>query len=436
MASRTPPRTSLTTRTTCRDLRLAAARARCSRSATSASPARSPSPAGDQPVERAIPLELVRCDMTARPGRLRAHPDPPHRARARSSTTSYWYRSGVNRTMTENLHGIAHERRGARRPARPATSSSTSAATTARCSTATGPTACATSASTPPTSRATRSRRATTWCATSTPTSGCSSRYPDRKAQGRSRASRCSTTSRTRARSSRTWPQPRRGRRLGDGAALPAVDARAQRVRRDRARAPRVLLAGRDRAADRRRPGLETVAASSTTSTAARSGCSSRHAGRIATSTRTTARAPGPAHPGVRAGARLARALRALPRRARSASATSCTTLCQRAARRRARRSTSTAPRPRATRSSSTRTSTPSVIPYAADRNPDKWGSRRSRTDIPIISEEESRAMKPDYYLVLPWHFLDEFLERERELPRRRRPLHRARCPRSASCPE
>ena len=23
--------------------------------------------------------------------------------------------------------------------------------------------------------------------------------------------------------------------------------------------------------------------------------------------------------------------------------------------------------------------------------------------------------MKPDYYLVLPWHFLDEFLEREQE---------------------
>ena len=32
---------------------------------------------------------------------------------------------------------------------------------------------------------------------------------------------------------------------------------------------------------------------------------------------------------------------------------------------------------------------------------------------IPVISEEESRAMRPDYYLVLPWHFLDEFLERE-----------------------
>jgi SAM-dependent methyltransferase len=54
------------------------------------------------------------------------------------------------------------------------------------------------------------------------------------------------------------------------------------------------------------------------------------------------------------------------------------------------------------------------LIPYAADRNPDKWGSKTIATDIPIISEEESRAMKPDYYLVLPWHFLDEFLERER----------------------
>jgi hypothetical protein len=56
-----------------------------------------------------------------------------------------------------------------------------------------------------------------------------------------------------------------------------------------------------------------------------------------------------------------------------------------------------------------------SVISHAADRNADKWGSKTIRTEIPIISEEESRAMKPDYYLVLPWHFLEEFLERESE---------------------
>lgn len=55
------------------------------------------------------------------------------------------------------------------------------------------------------------------------------------------------------------------------------------------------------------------------------------------------------------------------------------------------------------------------LIPYAADRNPDKWGSETIATKIPIISEEQSRDMRPDYYLVLPWHFLDEFIEREQD---------------------
>ncbi|MCK9418520.1 MAG: class I SAM-dependent methyltransferase [Nitrospirae bacterium] len=55
------------------------------------------------------------------------------------------------------------------------------------------------------------------------------------------------------------------------------------------------------------------------------------------------------------------------------------------------------------------------IIDCAADRNPDKYGARTLGTDIPIVSEEESRAMKPDYYLVLPWHFKKEFLEREKE---------------------
>lgn len=55
------------------------------------------------------------------------------------------------------------------------------------------------------------------------------------------------------------------------------------------------------------------------------------------------------------------------------------------------------------------------LIDYAAERNPDKYGARTLGTDIPIISEEESRAMNPDYYLVLPWHFKEEFLEREKE---------------------
>ena len=53
-------------------------------------------------------------------------------------------------------------------------------------------------------------------------------------------------------------------------------------------------------------------------------------------------------------------------------------------------------------------------IECCADRNPDKHGARTLGTDIPIVSEEESRAMRPDYYLVLPWHFRVEFLEREK----------------------
>jgi SAM-dependent methyltransferase len=55
------------------------------------------------------------------------------------------------------------------------------------------------------------------------------------------------------------------------------------------------------------------------------------------------------------------------------------------------------------------------LVPYAAERNPDKVGARTLGTEIDIISEEQSRAMKPDYYLVLPWHFREEIVDREQE---------------------
>ena len=54
-----------------------------------------------------------------------------------------------------------------------------------------------------------------------------------------------------------------------------------------------------------------------------------------------------------------------------------------------------------------------------SDVNEDKWGSFTPHPDpekrIPIVSEEEARAMKPDYFLVLPWHFAEGIIERERE---------------------
>ena len=56
------------------------------------------------------------------------------------------------------------------------------------------------------------------------------------------------------------------------------------------------------------------------------------------------------------------------------------------------------------------------LIELAAERNPDKYGARTLGTDIPIVSEEESRNARPDYYLVLPWHFREEIVEREKKL--------------------
>jgi len=52
-------------------------------------------------------------------------------------------------------------------------------------------------------------------------------------------------------------------------------------------------------------------------------------------------------------------------------------------------------------------------IPFIAEVNRDKIGSLTPGTGIPIISEEEARAMKPDYMMVLPWHFKKNIIARE-----------------------
>jgi SAM-dependent methyltransferase len=50
-----------------------------------------------------------------------------------------------------------------------------------------------------------------------------------------------------------------------------------------------------------------------------------------------------------------------------------------------------------------------------AEVNTDKFGAFTPGTHIPIISEAEARAMRPDYFLVLPWHFKDVIIQREKE---------------------
>ena len=55
------------------------------------------------------------------------------------------------------------------------------------------------------------------------------------------------------------------------------------------------------------------------------------------------------------------------------------------------------------------------LISYTAERNPRKYNLYTPGTKIKIISEKKSRKMSPDYYLVLPWHFKNEILKREKK---------------------
>ena len=54
-----------------------------------------------------------------------------------------------------------------------------------------------------------------------------------------------------------------------------------------------------------------------------------------------------------------------------------------------------------------------SLVTAASERSPEKWGKYTIGTWIPIVSEEEARRAQPDYFLVLPWAFFNEFYERE-----------------------
>ena len=51
-----------------------------------------------------------------------------------------------------------------------------------------------------------------------------------------------------------------------------------------------------------------------------------------------------------------------------------------------------------------------------ADRNPLKFNKYTPGTNIKIVSEKNSRKLKPDFYLVLPWHFKKEILKREKKI--------------------
>ena len=57
----------------------------------------------------------------------------------------------------------------------------------------------------------------------------------------------------------------------------------------------------------------------------------------------------------------------------------------------------------------------PDDLTAIEDVNPDKFGHVTPGSRIPIISPHEARAMNPDYFVVLPWHFRNNILAREQE---------------------
>ena len=58
---------------------------------------------------------------------------------------------------------------------------------------------------------------------------------------------------------------------------------------------------------------------------------------------------------------------------------------------------------------------TKELISAATDKNPDKWGKYIVGTGIKIIPLTKYRQEKPDYLFVLPYHFIDEIKEQEKE---------------------
>ena len=59
------------------------------------------------------------------------------------------------------------------------------------------------------------------------------------------------------------------------------------------------------------------------------------------------------------------------------------------------------------------------LVTAAADKDPKKWGKFTIGTLVPIITEEQAKKDKPDYFFVLPWGFIDSFKKKEKEFFKR-----------------
>ena len=55
------------------------------------------------------------------------------------------------------------------------------------------------------------------------------------------------------------------------------------------------------------------------------------------------------------------------------------------------------------------------LIKFAAERSPEKWGKYTVGSGVKIISENKARKLNPDYFFVMPYAFIKEFIKREKK---------------------
>ena len=55
------------------------------------------------------------------------------------------------------------------------------------------------------------------------------------------------------------------------------------------------------------------------------------------------------------------------------------------------------------------------LIKFAAERSPVKWGKYTVGSGVKIISENKARKLNPDYFFVMPYAFIKEFIKREKK---------------------
>ena len=55
------------------------------------------------------------------------------------------------------------------------------------------------------------------------------------------------------------------------------------------------------------------------------------------------------------------------------------------------------------------------MINFASERSPEKWGKYTIATGVKIISENQARKLNPNYFFVMPYAFIKEFIIREKK---------------------